>query len=135
MNDEIWTDLWIRDKAGDSKHRYRWTIEHVIPQGENMPTAWIEMLGGEEEAERVLNEEVHKLGNLTITGYNSTLGNLSFGEKKDRKNPKEPTKYVGYRNGLGINAELVEADSWNSADVERRTEDLAKQVLLKFPLG
>ena len=135
MNDEIWTDLWIRDKAGDSKHRYRWTIEHVIPQGENMPTAWIEMLGGEEEAERVLNEDVHKLGNLTITGYNSTLGNLSFGEKKDRKNPKEPTKYVGYRNGLGINAELVEADSWNSADVERRTEDLAKQVLLKFPLG
>ncbi|MBP7918675.1 MAG: DUF1524 domain-containing protein, partial [Prevotella sp.] len=31
---------------------------------------------------KYLNEYTHKIGNLTITGYNSTLGNKSFLEKR-----------------------------------------------------
>ena len=134
MDNEKWTDLWARVKAGESKEQFRWTIEHIAPQGENMPKPWIEMLGGSTEAERILNEDIHRLGNLTITGYNSTLGNLAFVEKRDRKDSKEPHGYIGYKNGLGLNEELKDRSEWTGADILRRTEELALATLVLFGL-
>jgi hypothetical protein len=60
--------------------------------------------GEEKDAKKVREQYVHKLGNLTITGYNSKLGNKSFIEKRDRKDTRG--KYVGYKNGLFINGVL-----------------------------
>ena len=134
MDNEKWTDLWARVKAGESKEQYRWTIEHVAPQGDNMPQPWIDMLGGSVEAERILNEDIHRLGNLTITGYNSTLGNLAFVDKRDRKDSKAPHGYVGYKNGLGLNEELKDRSEWTGADILRRTEELALAALALFGL-
>lgn len=36
--------------------------------------------GDKNLAQKYLEEYTHKIGNLTITGYNSTLGNKSFEE-------------------------------------------------------
>lgn len=44
-----------------------------LPQGANLPTGWIEMLGGAAAAVEAHEGEVHRLGNLSITAYNSTL--------------------------------------------------------------
>ena len=134
MDNEKWTDLWARVKARESKEQYRWTIEHVAPQGDNMPQPWIDMLGGSAEAERILNEDIHRLGNLTITGYNSTLGNLAFVDKRDRKDSKAPHGFVGYKNGLGLNEELKDRSEWTGADILRRTEELALAALALFGL-
>jgi len=134
MNNEKWTDLWARVKAGESKEQYRWTIEHIAPQGENMPQPWIDMLGGSAQAERILNEDIHRLGNLTITGYNSSLGNLAFVEKRDRRDSKPPHNYVGYKNGLGLNDELKNRSEWTGEDILRRTENLARAALVLFSL-
>lgn len=127
MTKETRVDLWRQEK-----NRFVWTIEHILPQGENLPAAWTEMLGGADVAHKVQEEYKHRLGNLTITAYNSNLGNKSFLEKRDRQDSKG--RYIGYRNGLSLNAELVTRASWVSDDIERRTHELASKVMARFPL-
>ncbi|WP_165443536.1 DUF1524 domain-containing protein [Olsenella sp. Marseille-P4559] len=57
--------LWERCPSGN----YVWTIEHVFPQGENIPTSWVEMIGGgdKSKAQEIQSSRVHTLGSLTIT--------------------------------------------------------------------
>ena len=66
-----------------------------MPQGDNLPTEWQDMLGGREEAARAQDEHRHKLGNLTVTQFNSNLGNKSFQEKRDRKDSEG--RFIGYQ--------------------------------------
>lgn len=128
MTKETKVDLWRQEK-----NHFVWTIEHILPQGENLPSAWQQMLGGEEVSAEVQEEHRHRLGNLTITAYNSNLGNKSFLEKRDRKDSKD--RYIGYRNGLSLNAELAARDSWTANDIEERTQVLAEMAVERFPLG
>ena len=90
------------------------------------------MLGGSESAAAVQQQHVHRLGNLTITGYNSTLSNRSFASKKNRKDIKG--KYVGFKNGLDLNSDVVAASQWTESEIEIRTHKLAKRALELFPL-
>lgn len=128
MTKETKVNLWRQEK-----NHFVWTIEHILPQGENLPSAWQQMLGGEEVSTRVQEEHRHRLGNLTITAYNSNLGNKSFPEKRDRKDSQG--RYIGYRNGLSLNAELAARESWTGSDIEERTTALANKVIERFPLG
>ncbi len=129
MTRESQVDLW----AVDGK-QFVWTIEHVFPQGENIPQPWVSMIanGDQALAEQYLQSHVHQIGNLTISGYNSTLGNKSFPEKRDRLNrDKQP---VGYNNGLFLNRELAVAESWSVAQIEQRTRDIVALALRLFAL-
>lgn len=56
------------------------TIEHIMPQNQNMSTVWQRMLG--EDWQMVKDKYLHTIGNLTLTGYNSELGDKPFAEKK-----------------------------------------------------
>ena len=122
--------LWERYKSGT----YVWTIEHVFPQGRNIPDSWVEMIAGgnRARAEELQSKYVHTLGNLTLTGYNSTLGNLSFEEKKSRKDKSGNS--VGYLNGLNINVGIADHDAWTVEDIATRTDDMVPSVLEKFAL-
>ena len=71
------------------------------------------------------SEYVHTLGNLTITGYNSNLSNLSFDRKKNRKS-KDGSKEIGYRNGLFLNTDVVSEDTWTVEKITTRTEKLVE---------
>jgi uncharacterized protein with ParB-like and HNH nuclease domain len=127
---EKFTDLWKRDSSGD----YVWTVEHIFPQGPNIPDSWVKMIAGGDEAraKEYREQYVHKLGNLTITGYNSKLGNKSFTEKRDRKDVAG--KPVGYKNGLHLNAGLRGRDSWTVQDIEDRTNALVKEAIKFFSI-
>lgn len=129
MTQETWTDLWARTP----KNVYIWTIEHIFPEGENIPQSWVDMIAGgdKERAKKYLNEYTHKIGNLTITGYNSTLSNKSFLEKRDRQS-KDGKRFIGYRNGLNINKEIAELDTWTIEDIKRRSEALIQQLMIMF---
>ena len=124
------TDLWKRDQNGD----FVWTVEHVFPQGENIPAAWVKMIadGDAEKAEEYRDKYVHKLGNLTISGYNSKLGNKAFEEKRDRKDSRG--QLVGYRNGLFLNKSLADSTSWRVSDIETRTKMLVEIAVQLFAL-
>lgn len=127
MTKENKQDLWARESK-----RFIWTIEHILPQGDNLPGSWQEMLGGPDTAADVQATHVHKLGNLTISGYNSSLGNKSFLEKKNRTDNK--SRPIGYRNNLNLNVDVVSEDQWTAEHIEDRTVRLSKEILEAFPL-
>ncbi|MBE4695392.1 DUF262 domain-containing protein [Brevibacterium casei] len=126
-------DLWERREEGtDNKLRYVWTVEHILPQSDPLPQVWIDMLGGKRSAWEIQQEYVHTLGNLTITGYNSTLSNKGFIEKRDRVNPQKLP--VGYKNGLPLNEDLASAETWSVEQIRARTERLAELAVELFSL-
>lgn len=134
MTTETWTNLWTQNTSTHStKKVYVWTIEHIFPEGENIPICWVDMIaGGDKELAKQYREEyVHKIGNLTISGFNSALSNKSFLEKRDRQ---KEGKYIGYKNGLEINAELVNRENWTIDDIKNRTTRLVEQLVKMFAL-
>lgn len=133
MTNETWTDLWEQNDYGGKKV-FKWTIEHIFPEGKNIPDKWVDMIaaGDRNLANEYHEQYVHKIGNLTVTGYNSTLSNLSFVEKRDRLNAQK--LYVGYKNGLEINKELAEKDAWTVQDIIDRTDELVEMLLDMYKL-
>lgn len=123
---EIYSDLWARDNS----KKYIWTIEHIFPEGENIPDAWVDMIAGGDKslAKQYRSDYVHTLGNLTITGYNQNLSNMAFEQKRDRKS-KDKTKDVGYRNGLYLNQDVVNEDTWTIKKITDRTDSIVKTLL------
>ncbi|MHC1757051.1 MAG: DUF262 domain-containing protein [Methanosarcina sp.] len=126
---ESMVDLWAMDGK-----KYVWTIEHIFPQGDNIPQPWIDMIaeGDGNKAKELQEQHVHRLGNLTISGYNSNLGNKSFEEKRDRKDKQG--RDVGYLNRLYLNEDLAKADKWNIESVDSRTSKLVEETLNLFAL-
>lgn len=129
MTRETRVDLWERKGK-----QFIWTIEHIFPQGENIPKFWVDMIadGDAAQAEIYRQKYVHCLGNLTISGYNSALGNKSFAEKQNRVDSHN--RKVGYNNGLFLNESLATEDSWTVDKIAERTELLVDLVMDKFPL-
>jgi len=137
-------DLWMRDAKGNLV----WTVEHVFPQGENIPQAWIDMIanGNAALAKEKQEEWVHSLGNLTLSGYNSKLSNKPFSDKQAKsimsiqKNKIE----IGYKNGLALNKfeyenngtvyNLSSAPEWTIEHIKARNDVMGEQLteLLKF---
>lgn len=124
---EIYTDLWKRDKS----NKYVWTIEHIFPEGQTIREEWVKMIanGNRELANEYLNKYVHTLGNLTITGYNQNLSNMPFVEKRNRK---KDGKYIGYKNGLYLNSDVVNEDEWTIEKITKRTDKIVEILLDLF---
>ena len=129
QTDEIYTNFYERDKK-----KFKWTIEHILPQGENIPKEWVQMIanGDDNLAKEIKTELVHKLGNLTLTAYNSKLSNMSFERKKTRQ---QDGKNIGYLNGLWLNEKLKDENSWTADDIKVRTELLVDKALKLFSFG
>jgi len=64
-----------------------YTIEHILPQNENLSQEWRTDLGP--EWQRIQQTWLHTLGNLTLTGYNSEYSDHSFIYKRDQVNDKD----------------------------------------------
>lgn len=109
-----------------------WTIEHILPQKENLPDHWIDEIasGDEEKAREIQENYTHKLGNLTLTGYNANLGTKSFLEKRDIKDKNG--NYNGFKNGLYLNRNLKEKKKWTKDDIQNRTNELVKIAIDLF---
>ena len=131
MTDEKFTDLWTQNDY-NGKKIYKWTIEHVFPEGENIPKPWVAMIAGGDAslAKEYRARYVHKIGNLTMTVYNSELSNMPFDKKRDRTN--SDGKFIGYKNGLEINAVLASKNEWTIADIENRTKTLVTDIIVLF---
>lgn len=129
MTKESWVDLWRFENK-----QFVWTIEHIFPQGENIPQSWITMIadGDEIKAKEIQQTHVHKLGNLTISGFNSALGNKSFEDKRDRVDRQG--RAVGYKNGLKLNEDLAASAGWSIVQIDSRTDKLVAQVIQIFAL-
>lgn len=133
-------DLWARND-GD---KFVWTVEHILPQAESIPSAWIEMIapGDSKKAAKLHELHVDRLGNLTLSGYNSRLATSSFDKKQalieDRKILGHKIN-IGYRNGLALNNlafkagskshSLATAPKWTADMIEARTDRMVALLL------
>ena len=95
-----------------------YTIEHIMPQ--NLTPAWREALGP--NAEEIHETWLHRLANLTLTGYNPSLSNKTFQEKRDAEE-------VGYRkSGLRMNQKISEKESWGLPELEERDREMISRA-------
>lgn len=101
------------------------TIEHIMPQNKNLSTAWQRMLGTDWKLVR--ERYLHTLGNLTLTGYNSELGDLPFAEKLDKLAEENTHVTVLY-------SDVKNKTEWNAQTMESRAERLSEEVLKLFPI-
>ena len=101
------------------------TIEHIMPQNKGLSPEWQKMLG--DNWESVHAQYLHTLGNLTLTGYNSELGDLPFGKKKE-KLQEVHTKVTR------LNEAVLSQEDWNEAAIAARAESLVRTIAALFPI-
>ncbi|MCX0355580.1 HNH endonuclease family protein, partial [Clostridium perfringens] len=89
------------------------SIEHIMPQ--TLSLNWKKSLG--ENYSEIHAKYIGTIGNLTLTGYNSSLSNKSFIEKRDMKKGFKDSR-------LKLNKYLVDIDKWDEDTIKRRAENL-----------
>lgn len=100
------------------------SIEHVLPQ--TLSSSWRQSLSaavGEDRVDEVHQDIVHTLGNLTLTGYNSPMGNRPFEEKKTE---------LG-RSGLRMNQAIAAAAEWGPEQIRQRGQQLMEMIIEAWP--
>ena len=112
---------WLRRMENhDRKERVpvdEYTIEHILPQNENLSQPWQEALGP--EWQRIQQTWLHTLGNLTLTGYNPEYSDRPFPNKRDIPG--------GFKESpLKLNAGLGQIEIWNEAAIQARADRLAE---------
>lgn len=107
----------------DSKEQIdtqNFSVEHVMPQNKNLRPEWKTMLG--ENWLQVQHTWLHRLGNLTLTGYNSEYKDHAFSAKKGTKNGFDESP-------LRLNRDIAKETKWTDQQMKARGEKLAKQAL------
>ena len=95
------------------------TVEHVMPQ--TLSPAWHESLGA--DADRLHAEAVGLLGNLTLSAYNSEMGNQPFAAKRNRL----------AASNLATNRRIAESPKWGPEQIAARGQALAEQAIALWP--
>ncbi|GAA7583411.1 DUF262 and DUF1524 domain-containing protein [Helicobacter pylori] len=105
----------------DRKERvytHEYTIEHIMPK--TLTEEWERDLG--ENFQEIHNKYLHTIGNLTLTGYNSTYKNKSFQEKQGMEK--------GFKDSpLRLNQSLRDLESFGEEEIKKRANDLAHLAL------
>lgn len=91
-----------------------YTIEHILPQNKDMRDEWKQALG--ENYAEIQAKYLHSLGNLTLTRYNSEMGDKPFAEKLEVY--KESAMHT-------LNKFVVQQSTWNEQTILARTEILS----------
>lgn len=101
------------------------TIEHVMPQ--TSTDGWLAMLAAglddTENPREIYDSLLHTVGNLTLTGYNSSLGNKPFGEKREA--------YAA--SGFQMNHEIATYATWGRQEILSRAAKMAERVISYWP--
>lgn len=93
-----------------------YSIEHILPQNENLRAEWRDALG--QDWQDVQARLLHTLGNLTLTGYNPEYSDRPFLEKRDMDG--------GFAHSpLKLNQGLGQLEVWDAATIEERAAKLA----------
>ncbi|MCY3819459.1 MAG: DUF262 domain-containing protein [Gammaproteobacteria bacterium] len=100
------------------------SIEHILPQEIADVPQWQGMLG--DAWAEVHGVWLHRLGNLTLTAYNSTYSNRPFHEKQ--------TVAGGFRqSAVRLNEDVRDAAQWTGVEMRTRGQRLAARALKIWP--
>ncbi len=112
---------WLRRFENHDRKEHvpvdEYTIEHIMPQNEQLGAAWRAALGT--EWQRIQQTWLHTLGNLTLTGYNSEYSDRPFTDKRDMEG--------GFKQSpLKLNDGLGQLEQWNEDAIKTRAGKLAR---------
>ena len=99
------------------------SIEHIMPQ--TLSDKWKEALG--EEWERIHQQYLHTMANLTLTGYNSQYSNLTFIEKRDMEKGFNDSAFR-------LNNDVKSCSQWTEAEMKQRQHDLLDVFMRLWPM-
>ena len=112
---------WLRRLENHGKKELvnvgNYTIEHIMPQNENLSEEWQRELGP--DWKEIHESMLHTLGNLTLTGYNSEYSDKPFREKQIK--PGEGFLFSPLR----LNQGLGQVSKWDKAAIIERADRLA----------
>ncbi len=114
-NKELYVDINGNDNI---------TIEHIFPQ--NPDSTWQRSLSKEEYTE-FSQKYLHTIGNLTLSGNNSAMGNKSFLAKRDMNQNNGEQGYSYSK--LWLNKDLRELSVWDIEAYKKRTMRLTNRFL------
>ena len=101
-----------------------YSIEHILPQNEKLRPEWREMLG--ESWEDIHRVWVNRIGNLTLTGYNSTYSDRPFHEKESISG--------GFReSSVRLNRMVRDQEQWTQKEIKNRGNALVSRALDVWP--
>ena len=117
----------------DSKEKIdtkNFSIEHIMPQKKTLRPEWQTMLGPNWK----LTQEIwlHRLGNLTLTAYNTEYSDRPFGEKKtlvDKHNTQVGLNFSPLR----LNKFIRDQQKWTETEMEKRGKEWAKRGVDIWP--
>ncbi len=101
-----------------------YSIEHIMPQSIDNVQEWQKMVGDNWKIDH--ETWIHRLGNLTLTAYNSTYSNRPFTAKKTIKG--------GFNtSAVRLNQFVKEQNRWTKVEMEKRGGILAERALEIWP--
>lgn len=99
------------------------TIEHIMPQ--TLSDKWKATLG--EDWERIHEQYLHTMANLTLTGYNSQYSNLTFIEKRDMEK--------GFKDSaFRLNNSVKSCEQWTETELKARQKELQNVFMRLWPM-
>lgn len=98
---------------------YTATIEHILPQ--TMSEEWKARLGT--NADEIHQQYLHRMGNLTLTGYNTELGNRDFEEKKQML---QTTHFE-------LNRWILDQENWDETIIQNRGKVMLTAAISLWP--
>ena len=99
------------------------TIEHIMPQ--TLSDKWKTALG--DDWERIHEQYLHTMANLTLTGYNSQYSNLTFIEKRDMEK--------GFKDSaFRLNNSVKSCEQWTETELKARQKELQNVIMRLWPM-
>ena len=109
---------------GEPSPTHEYSIEHIMPRTIDGVLEWQEMLG--DEWKIVHQTWLHRLGNLTLTAYNSNYKNKPFEKKK--------TIEGGFnQSAVRLNEYVRNQAQWTASEMAQRGCILAKRAVKIWP--
>ena len=99
------------------------SIEHIMPQ--TLSDKWKDALG--EEWERIHQQYLHTMANLTLTGYNSQYSNLTFIEKRDMEKGFNDSAFR-------LNNYVKSCSQWTETEMLQRQHELLEVFMRLWPM-
>ena len=95
-----------------------YTVEHIMPQ--TLSRAWKRMLGS--QWQNIHENWLHRLGNLTLTAYNSRYSNRTFQEKKEMEGGFD-------QSAVRLNGSVRKKNVWNKKHIMNRGRVLTERAI------
>ncbi|MBN0919045.1 DUF262 domain-containing protein [[Mycoplasma] gypis] len=98
-------------------------LEHIMPRILDKENIWKNELGI--DWEKIHNENLHLLGNITLTAKNQEISNKSFAKKKALY---KESKYSN------INNSILNKNKWTENEIKNRTKLLVDKITKIYPV-